>query len=604
MSDGGDMALARQTEQHWHRSAMIGVIALSALALGLAAPATAQNAPTREEILRTPLGDTAAAANLEIDAEDGIERAPCPLANPEFANTRFVLRDVQFSGAEPIERATLDASWRALAGTEVPVAAICEIRDRAATQLRRDGYLAAVRVPVQTIADGVVRLDILAAHLSAIRVRGNAGASERQLARYLAKIEGQPLFNIHEAERYLLLANSLPGTSARLTLRPGSTPGDVIGEVTVERTPIMLDANIQNFGGRAVGREGGIVRARLGGITGLGDETTLAIYSTANVDEQQVVQGGHEFRLGSEGVTVGTSLTYAWTRPTITAGLNIDTRTLVWTSQVRTPTLLRQSRSIWLGAGFDWIDQDVFALGTLLSRDHLRVAWLNMDGAWTDPDAFSARGGYSPAEPRWSIALNVQLRQGLGLLDASNPCGAGGAGCFGAGGTPISRIEADTTATVLRAEGEMVWRPTPTIAFALSPRGQYAHRPLLSYEEFSAGNYTAGRGYDPGILTGDSGVGFGVEARIGSLVPQTRRALALQPFVFFDAAWVWNKDTAFAGISPQHITSAGGGVRLAWGDRARIDVTVAEPLRRVGIPPARAATRVLISFTTQLGIGH
>ncbi|MEQ1688790.1 MAG: ShlB/FhaC/HecB family hemolysin secretion/activation protein [Sphingopyxis sp.] len=595
--------MARQTEQRRHRAVVTGLSAL-ALVLGLAAPATAQNAPTREEILRTPLGDTAARANLEIDAEDGIERAPCPLANPEFADTRFVLREVQFSGAEPIERASLDASWRALADTEVPVAAICEIRDRAATQLRRDGYLAAVRVPVQTISDGVVRLDILAAHLAGIQVRGNAGASERQLSRYLAKLEGQPLFNIHEAERYLLLANSLPGTSARLTLRPGRLPGDVIGEVTVDRTPILLDANIQNYGGRAVGREGGIARARINGITGLGDETTLAIYSTADVDEQQVVQGGHEFRLGGEGVTVGTSVTYAWTRPTITGGLDIDTQTLVWTSHVRMPTLLRQSRSIWFGLGFDWIDQDVFAGAALLSRDHLRIAWLNMDGNWTDPSAYTARGGYSPAEPRWSLALNVQLRQGLGILDASTPCGAGGAGCFGPGGTPISRIEADTTATVLRAEGEMVWRPTPIIALVLSPRGQYASRALLSYEEFSAGNYTAGRGYDPGALTGDSGVGFGAELRVGSLVPRTRTALAWQPFAFFDAAWVWNKDTAFAGISPQHLYSAGGGVRLVWGDKARIDVTVARPLRRVGIPPARPDTRVLISFTTQLGIGH
>ncbi|MEQ1510117.1 MAG: ShlB/FhaC/HecB family hemolysin secretion/activation protein [Sphingopyxis sp.] len=570
----------------------------------MAAPAVAQSAPTREEILREPMGNAQSDTALEIETDDGIERAPCPLANPEFANLRFTLREVRFNNAGAIDLASIDPAWRDLIGTEIPIAAICDIRDRAATMLRRQGYLAAVRVPVQRIENGIVSLDILAARLSAIQIRGDAGASERQLARYLAKLEGQPLFNVGEAERYLLLANSLPGTSARLTLRPGSVPGDVIGEITVDHTPILLDANVQNYGGRAVGRFGGIVRARFNGLTGLGDETTLAVYSTADVDEQQVVQAGHEFRVGGEGVTIGTNVTYAWTHPTIPGGIDFKTNALVWTSQVRVPTMLRQSRSLWLGLGFDWIDQDVFALGTLLSRDNIRVAWLNMDGIWTDPAAFTGRDGYSPAEPRWSAQINAQIRQGMQIFGASRPCGPSGSACFGPGASPISRVEADTSATVIRAEAELAWRPIPTVALILSPRGQYSNHPLLSYEEFSAGNFTVGRGYDPGILTGDSGAGISAEIRVGTLIPRSRTSLALQPFGFFDAAWVWNKDTAFAGISPQHLTSAGGGIRLVFGDRARLDVTVAEPLRRVGIPPSRSATRALISFTTQFGIGH
>lgn len=586
------------------RSHWLTLAGLSALALGVTAPCFAQNAPTREEILRQPLGGDTAQQPLQIETDDGVERSPCPLSNPEYADVRFILRDVQFANAAAFDAALLDTAWRERIGTEVPLAAICDIRDRAATTLRNEGYLAAVRVPVQTIQNGVVRLEILAARLTAIQIRGDAGASERQLARYLAKLEGQPLFNVHEAERYLLLANSLPGTTARLTLRPGTVPGDVIGEISVDRTPVLVDVNIQNFGGQAVGRVGGIARVRVNGLTGLGDETTLAIYSTANVDEQQVVQAGHEFRIGGEGITVGTNFTYAWTHPTLPGGLDISTDTLVWTNQVRAPAVLRQSRSIWMALGFDWIDQDVFAVGTLLSRDHLRVAWLGMDGYWTDPDAFTGRGGYSPAEPRWSVQLNLQARQGMQLLDASRPCGPGGAACFGAGGTPISRIEADTSATVLRAEGEMTWRPVPNFTVAVSPRAQYSSAPLLSYEEFSAGNYTAGRGYDPGTLTGDSGVGVSAEIRLGSLIPSTRRSLKLQPFGFFDAAWVWNKDTAFAGLNPLRIYSAGGGVRAVFGDRARVDLTIAQPLRQVGLPPVRPGTRLLISFTTQFGLGR
>jgi hemolysin activation/secretion protein len=45
---------------------------------------------------------------------------------------------------------------------------ICEIRDRAATILRNAGYVAAVEVPEQRIADGNVRFQVLMARLTGI----------------------------------------------------------------------------------------------------------------------------------------------------------------------------------------------------------------------------------------------------------------------------------------------------------------------------------------------------------------------------------------------------------------------------------------------------
>lgn len=566
--------------------------------------AVAQAVPTREEILRAPMGVGPTERSVNIDSDDDVERSPCPLADPQFASLRFTLNAVEFANAGEIDIAMLDPSWRSWVGQEVPVAAICDIRDRAGTILRREGYLAAVQVPVQTIEQGVVRLDILAARLTGIQIRGEAGNSERQLAAYLDQLRSDGLFNVRDAERYLLLANTIPGLSARLTLRPVGAPGELVGEVTVVRTPAVISANVQNFGSTAVGRFSAIARAQVNGLTGLGDQTTLAVYSTVQTREQQVVQGAHEFRLGREGLTLGSSLTYAWTSPTLPGGLDIDTNSLIWSSYARYPLTLRQSRSLWVGGGFDWIDQDVKAVGTLLSRDHLRVIWADLTGDWIDRQAFSGVGGYSPAEPRWSARLNVQARQGLGFLGASSPCGPTGAACFGPGAIPIGRVDADPSAFVLRAEGEFALRPVPAVTLVVAPRAQYSNKALLSYEEFSAGNFTVGRGYDPGTLSGDRGVGVTSEFRLGSLVPQSNRDLAIQPFVFFDAAWTWNKDAVFAGLNPQRLYSAGGGVRAVFGNVLRVDAMVAEPLRRTGFVPVSQPTRFLISITTQFGVGR
>src|SRR5581483_8744645 len=107
--------------------------------------------------------------------------------------------------------------------------------------------------PQQRIANGVVHFQVLMAHLVSVRVRGEATGAETILAAYLGQLTKRPLFNRYEAERYLLLASDLPGYTVRLTLRPAGDgqPGDVIGDVTVQRLPAYADFVVQNGGSHA-----------------------------------------------------------------------------------------------------------------------------------------------------------------------------------------------------------------------------------------------------------------------------------------------------------------------------------------------------------------
>ena len=65
---------------------------------------------------------------------------------------------------------------------------------------------------------------------------------------------------------------------------------------------------------------------------------------------------------------------------------------------------------------------------------------------------------------------------------------------------------------------------------------------------------------------------------------------------------MWNEDTTFDGLDPQKLFSAGGGLRAAYGDLARLDVTVAVPLNRGGFLAERPDPRLLVSLTTQFGV--
>ncbi len=524
-----------------------------------------------------------------------------PLAAPEFANVRVTLRSAEFSAAPGIDTAMLAPAWSDKVGQDLPIAVVCDIRDRAATLLRAKGYLAAVRVPPQTISDGIVRFDILSARLARVEVRGDAGSNERLLQRYLARLDDAPIFNVEDAERYLLLARDIPGLDARLTLRPGNAPGEVIGEVTVTRTPFAFDANIQNFGSHDVGRWGGMVRARAAGLTGLGDLTTVSLYSTADFEEQQVLQLSHEMRVGGEGLRLGGSYTYAWTRPDV-ATLPLKSHTQIISLFAGYPLVLTQAKRIQIGGGLDIIDQDIAIGGVPLNRDRVRVFNLHIDGNWTDPASIAGRHGYTPAEPRWAFGASLEARQGVDFLGASKDCGPGGTACFLPGAVPLTRIEAKPDAFVLRANAQADWRPTPKFTLSVAPRAQWASDPLVAYEEFSGGNFTVGRGFDPGTVIGDSGVAVTTEARYGSFVPANTKALAIQPFAFFDAAWVWNKDSSFNGLNPQKLFSAGGGVRLAYGTLGRLDMTVAVPLNRPALMAQKPDPRFLLSLTTQFGV--
>lgn len=575
-------------------------LVVAALPVAVLAQATPQ-IPTREEIQRPTIVPAAPPSEQVVAVDDGIERAPCPLASPEFANIRFTLRAVEFSRVEGIDSAILAPSWSDRVGQELPISAVCDIRDRAATILRGQGYLAAVRVPAQTIGDGVVKLDILSARMARIEVRGDAGANEKLLQTYLSRLDDQPVFNIVDAERYLLLARDIPGMDARLTLRPGAVAGEVVGEVTVARTPFSFDFNAQNFGSRDVGRWGGIARARFAGLTGMGDLTTVSFYSTPDLDEQKVVQVGHEFRVGGEGLRFGANYTYAWTRPDIT-GFPVKSNTQIVSLFGAYPIVLTQARRITIAGGLDIIDQDISLTSVPINEDRLRVLNLRADASWIDPASIAGRGGYSPSEPRWSLATSFEARKGVDFLGASDDCGPGGAACFLPGAVPLTRVEGQPDAFLVRANALAEWRPAKLFTLSAAPRAQWANDPLLAYEEFSGGNFTVGRGFDPGTVIGDSGVAVALEARYGSFVPANTKSFAFQPFVFFDAAWVWNKDTAFDGLDPQKLYSAGGGVRVAYGDLARLDLTLAVPLNRGGFLTEKPDPRLLVSLTTQFGV--
>ncbi len=586
----------------------------SALALGTAlaggaAPALAQQQPppalvtppNRSDLIPPELRRPERPTTLTIDGD--FERAPCALDRPEFADIRFTVKGAAFKGLERVPGLSLEEAYAAYVGRELPVSVLCDIRAEANAMLRSQGYLATVEIPEQSLADSIPDFTVVFGRLTAVRVRGEAGPSEKLVAGYLEKLTEQDVFNTNAAERYLLLADDLAGLDVRLSLRPaaGGAPGDLVGEIAVLRQKGMIDVNVQNLGSNPIGRFGGTLRGEIYDVTGLGDRTTVAVFSTLDLDEQQTVQIGHEFRVGSEGLRLGGQLTLSQTNPASgIAGFNVEAETVFASLYASYPLLRSRRHSLFLDAGADLVDQDVDVNDIALTRDRVRVLFARLAGDVIDQPSVLRAGGYSPFEPRFRLRYAAEVRQGLDILSASPDCRANLLGCLFGGAVPPSRIEADPTPFVVRLNADLEYRPTPLIGFVLENQAQITSAPLPAFEEIAAGNFSIGRGYDPGAVLGDSGILNSLEFRLGTMMPTKIKAVAWQTYLFADMAHVWNEDPSRRAANPDRLLSAGAGVRFAWGQGMQGDFLIAAPMVKPDLAPRQGDVRFLFTLTARL----
>ncbi|WP_254912941.1 ShlB/FhaC/HecB family hemolysin secretion/activation protein [Novosphingobium sp. B 225] len=583
------------------KAVQVAQAASIAVAIGLTTPAVLAQSislPTRDEIERGSVAPQSRDQIGKLTVEGGVERGPCPLADPAYANVRVNFAKVDFGQAPVLPGGILDSAWTSMAGTEQPIAALCEVRDRAATALRQAGYLAAVQIPPQRIEQGgTVRMDVLVARLVDVQVRGDAGHAERLIAAHLKSLIGQQWFNTRQAERHLLLLRDLPGLDVRLVLRPaGGTPGEVVGDVLVKRRPIEVYLSGQNLGSISTGREGLFGQVQFNDVTGLGDRTLISLFNTVQTREQTVLQVGHDMALGANGLRLGGRFVYGRSRPSIASG-TFRSKTVMGNLSLSYPFQRRETLTLRGSAGLDLINQSVDFSTTRLNQDKLRVAYSRLELELTDRASIDGSNGYSVAEPRLHLTGGIELRKGTGLFGASAAC-VPVSRCTPPN-LPLSNITADPRAALVRFDGELEFRADPRFSIVIAPRGQYSSQPLLNFEQFSLGNYSIGRGFDPGIVQGDSGIGTAVELRFGHRAPRKLNGFAFQPFAFLDTAWAWTNDGGFTP-DPRHVWSAGGGVRARWGDHADVNLTVAAPLGKAGTQTALGDVRVLFTITTRL----
>jgi hemolysin activation/secretion protein len=495
---------------------------------------------------------------------------PCPLAT---STLKFKLQGVDIVGSS-IDARDAKAAYADLIGSEIPVAKICEIRDRLSLILFRAGRLARVEVPEQTIASGRLKLEVTEARIVAVRVHGDVGPGQDRVEAYLERLRGMTPFDLDTAQRYLLLANDVPGVRVAAALRPSAEGRGAIDlDVQLSRVPMDELAAVQNTGSDSLGPWSGLARVDLNSFTAFGERTTLIAYHTLTDNEQWIAQLVEEGRFGSNGLLGRVSLAYGQSRPGgVLAPLQLQGKSFVGTAELRYPLIRLRRYNVNVAAGIDVIDQSTaFPGGDELANDKLRVLWTHVNGDFVrnlTADLSASGNGV------------LEIRKGVSFLDASH-----------AGDPTLSRIQGQPDAWLLRFEGEshLTYR---WLDLALRAQAQYADRPLLAYEEQAVGDLTIGRGYEPAVLSGDRGAAAEIKAQVRPI--SVRRSFTLSPFVFFDTSYTDNLDT---GSQSRTLRSAGVGVdaRLPYG--IRTSLAWADPFDKpFPTSPTKPSQRVLFQL--------
>lgn len=576
-----------------HRPASSGPIAkilntaIVAMLL-FAAPAAAQDVPgsipNRDQV-ELPRPAPEVAPRTSVDSRGAVDAPACPFETSSLRVRIDRLRFTRPDGSPPQPEIAEALARVSAPGGERPIRIVCEIRDHAAEALRRGGFVASVQIPPQNIDAGELALQIISARIVEVRVRGEPGPYRSALEERIAQLKSLDPLRENDAERILLLLGDVPGLDVRLGLRPaGTAPGEVIGDLSVSFRRAALFANVQNYNSRQTGRETGYARVEVYGLTGLYDTTYIGASTTADFREQYIAQAGHSFGFGPRGLTVSANGTYAWSRPDLGA-LDLRTRSLIAGLEANLPIVRAVGRNVTVGGGLDWTEQRTYFGGggerVLLNRDKTRTLFARLGGDLVeqryDGQILSALSGA------------IEVRRGLGILGAT--------GRFGEGETVLpSRIEGRADAFVVRAEFDGVFGLGPIFSIAGSGRGQWTPDPLLNLDEFSVGNLSIGRGYDPGANSGDRALAGRAELR--AQVPVSRR-IATELFGFYDHVELRNLDQNSTEAN-RTLRSAGGGFRMTLPGTARLEIMYAHPFDRALSNRDRPKGRLLVSLTARL----
>ena len=475
---------------------------------------------------------------------------PAPVIPEALRNVRLILNEISIEGATVIPVQRLNAQARRYVDREITGADIFELAQSLTAIYRNEGYLLSqVIVPPQSLADRRLTLRVVEGYIANVHVEGDPDA-RAMLLELGERIKASRPLEAGALERYLLIANDLPGLQLRSVLTPSQTPGaaDLTLIATVKRVEGYV--SLDNYGSKYLGpgqfnasvaanRLFGNDQLRFGGTTTGNGELNYGQLSYANV-------------LSSEGVRILLSASRANTHPgDVLDPFDVRGRADTLIASVGYPVWRTRNGSVLGRAVFDVRNVDSDVLGVRVIEDRVRAVRVGL--TWIGLDRLDG-----------SSSFDFEVSKGVGGTDEDDPL--------------KSRAGADAKTGKIVVEFERYQPLGANFGFTLGFAAQWADDPLLSPEQYALGGRRYGRAYEPAELVGDRALAFRIEPSYTARTASWARVYQL--YAFWDGGLVRDVETLPGGQDTRSLASAGFGTRIGTIGNLAATLEAAWPLTR------------------------
>ncbi len=527
------------------------LVAFSSLAVQAAGPVVPSAGMILQEVQpTTPRLPSSNETGLTIERADGAKLPP---------GAPFMVNLLQISGNTLFATDTLHALIADGQGKNLTLLQINELANRITDYYHDHDYpLARAIIPVQTIRDGVVNIQVIEARYNKIELNNTSPVIDSLLQATLSPLQNGHSISQIEMDHALLLLSDVPGVVVLATLKPGDAVGS--SDLLVKTTPgptrsgnLVLDG----YGNRYTGRD------RLGGsvtfINPLHHGDTLTVNGLTSGGGMNYGRAAYESLLNGKGTRLGASysaLHYILGEP-------LEALNAHGTAQVE---------SLW-------------AKHTLMrTRDANMYGQVQYDGLKLSDHIDASAIRTDRHLDNWTASLTGDSRDTLlaGAVTAWNLSWTVGSVTFDDPAAQLADAATARTdgrfskwnASLARLQG-LSEKNTLYIAFS----GQWASTNLDSSQKTTAGGPYTVRAYDMGAVSGDSGYLLTLEFRrdLGNGWLGQWQAVA-----FIDIAKVEvNQNPWASGPNQANLNGLGLGLNWAGDDQWTARIYVAAPVGSV-----------------------
>jgi hemolysin activation/secretion protein len=473
---------------------LAGSVVWAAPALAQAVPPGAGGAPAIPPNVSAPLQAPPVERVLPPAQPEVLPPTPPANAGPVEVPKGGPVRvdEIRLQGFTVYDPVQLRAMYADAVGPAVQRTRLDEIVRGLQTRYREDGYiLTVVRGEFRREKGRIVFvIQAVEGYIGDVKLDGDIGPAGALVYRMLNKLTDKRPVNNADLERALLLANDVPGVTAKAVLRRSNEPGAVQLIAQLSRKAISAFATYDNRGSKEAGPNEMLISGATNSFTNFGERLEALLFSTLNREQIFGQVNGDAF-LGADGLHIRAYFGRGNNQPggiLATTGFNGDLS--IAGADLSYP-IVRSRRFNWsVNTDIDTYNTDITlsAFGTSSFSASHQLLWRVGSSA----DVQDALLFDFPA----ATSLNFKVTHGLVGTSDTRP----------GDNVHFTKIAGDLTRV------QNLWTIADVgIALKASVGGQYTSDILPTNEKFYLGGTRFGRGFFNGEVTGDRAIGSSIE---------------------------------------------------------------------------------------------